>query len=125
MISERNQNGQNRLPLEKVAQFIRRLSRQEQRQLLALVPELRDLSLADAPLAAEQRELMAYFVQQLDPDEPLLDDHAPFLQGLTVAEFFQLDPVAQDHLWAAAHEEAAAIYADHEQPVRADALPAR
>lgn len=124
MISERNQNVQNRVPLEKVAQFIRRLSRQEQCQLLALVPELRDLSLTDAPLAAEQRELMAYFVQQLEPDEPL-DDHAHFLQGLTVAEFFQLDPVAQDHLWAAAHEEAAAIYTDHEQPVRADALPAR
>lgn len=115
------------LLVEQVARLIRTFNHQQITQLIELVPELRTVQLQKTAEVTEQSELIAYFDRQLETlqEYPPLQDEAPFLAGLTVAEFFALPEAEQNRIWAEAHLEAERNLGNREQHVRPDALPAR
>ena len=115
------------IPIEKVAQLIRSLNRQQKARLLQLVPDLQTIRPEEVDIPAEQAELISYFhakIENLPEQRPIQDDDI-FLGNLTVAEFFSLPEMEQARLWQEAHIAAERELGNDEQPVRPDALPAR
>jgi len=115
------------LPVEQIARLIRRFDRRQKALLIQLVPELRTIRPEAVDIPAEQDALLTYFERKRSDWQECrpLQDNDPFLAGLTVAEFFALPEEEQARLWDQAHAEAWREIQGHEQPVRADALPAR
>lgn len=115
------------VPVEQVAWLIRSLDRWQKVRLLQLVPELYTIWPEKTSISAGQEELLAYFDPKFDalPERRPMRDDDSFLGGLTVAQFFTLPEVEQAHVWNQAHFEARRELGNYEQPVRADALPAR
>lgn len=115
------------VPVEQIARLIRRFDRRQKALLVQLVPELRTIRPEAADIPVEQDVLLTYFERKRNKwqeCQPLRGDD-PFLAGLTVAEFFALPEEEQVRLWDQAHAEAWHEIQGHEQPVQADALPAR
>ena len=113
--------------VEQVARLIRRFDRRQKARLLQLVPDLQTIRAEEAGIPAAHEALLAYFDDKLArlPERRPMQDHDPFLSGLTVAQFFALPEGDQDRIWEQAHAEAEHALAGHEQDVRRDALPAR
>jgi hypothetical protein len=113
--------------VEQVARLIRHFDQRQKALLIQLVPELRTIRPEAADVPVEQDVLLTYFERKRSgwqECQPLRGDD-PFLAGLTVAEFFALPEEEQARLWDQAHAEAWRESAGREQPVQADALPAR
>lgn len=94
-------------PLEQLARLIRRLDRRQKARLLQLAPELQTIRPDEAALPAGQNDLLAYFDAKIAalPEAHPWQDGAPFLGGLTVAEFFAAPEAEQARIWDAAHTE--------------------
>jgi hypothetical protein len=109
--------------IEQIAVVLRRMSPEEQRRLVELVPELRDTlslirPLTQARMSAEmlKQELVESLKgEALSPDEP-------FLEGVTLEEYLSLPDAERASLWESWAEED--IDAIEEVDVSADVLPA-
>jgi hypothetical protein len=111
--------------VEQIAVAIKQMSREDQRRLLQLVPDLSKVANEQPTRTIEQAQenienlrvqvLAALGNQPLSPDEP-------FLGGLTIAQYDALTEQAKDALW----DQLAGVdlMEMEEVEVNADALPA-
>lgn len=118
--------------VEEIATMVRRLDRRDQRRLLRLVPELKSVPADDTPetpsaVHYDVKATLAYFYEKMAalPDARPMQDDDPFIEGLTVGEFFALPDEEQERLWDQAHLKAEKELGDREYPVRPDARVAR
>ncbi len=85
--------------VRRLAEVVRRLSPEEMRQLVALVPELERIHSPQA--LEEERQAVAYFRQaalELTGGKlPTLQDE--FIEGLSYEEYFMLPGAEQAALW--------------------------
>jgi hypothetical protein len=111
----------------KVAELVRRLSREEVAHLLVLVPVLREVE--PLPILTDRDEVITYFRQMAQEISggitPSL--HDKFLFGLTYEEYFNLPDEETEALWTRAFaEESARLDREPEREARPDAsIPAR
>ncbi len=85
--------------VRQLAEVVRRLSPEEMRQLVALVPELERVRSSQA--IEEERQAAAYFreaaLELIEGKLPTLQDE--FIEGLSYEEYFKLPEAEQAALW--------------------------
>ena len=120
------------LSLEQIADTIRRLGRDGMRELIRLVPELREVGVPVEEVAPSQRdpgELRTWYtakVKEVGPGYRTMQDNDPFLDGLTVGEYFALTDEEQKALWDRLYTEELDRFEDMEElDVPPEAVPAR
>ena len=108
--------------VEQIAVVLRRMSPEERRRLVTLVPELREALGPVRPLTQARRSAEALKQELLEGlrGEPLSPDE-PFLEAMTLEEYLNLPDAERARLWEAWAEED--IDAIEEVDVRADAMP--
>lgn len=122
--------------VDQVVELILQLNGSERAELLRRLPHLRPTTSRAGKTAPRTEpwtpgdlETAAADVQrQLDQlaDTPALSADAPFLAGMTVAEFFSQPEAIQRRIWETAHAEAEqALGENREYATRPDAVPAR
>ena len=112
--------------VEKMAQQIQSLTRQQKARLLQLVPDLQTIQPEEAEIPDEQLELIAYFDCEMEtlPGRHMQDDDI-FIAGLTITEFSVLPEREKARLWKEEHLDVEQELGYHEQEIRSDAVPAR
>ncbi|MFN2108673.1 MAG: toxin-antitoxin system HicB family antitoxin [Anaerolineae bacterium] len=112
--------------LEQISLAIRRMSREEQRRLLDLAPDLREAAL-QVPTRTESqaREAMARLQEELRANlgGELLSPEEPFLGNMTLGEYLALPEEEKRALWEA--WEGTDLMELDEREVSSDAVPAR
>jgi hypothetical protein len=92
-----------------VAYLVQRLDRDEIRQLIRLVPQLRDEPLVVTEQDVESDELVLWVREQMAPYTaetlPMRDDDL-FLGGMTVGEYFALPDQERERIWDELYAEA-------------------
>ncbi|MBN2390056.1 MAG: toxin-antitoxin system HicB family antitoxin [Anaerolineae bacterium] len=112
--------------LEQISLAIRRMSREEQRRLLDLAPDLREAALQVSTRTESQaREAMARLQEELRANlgGELLSPEEPFLGNMTLGEYLALPEEEKRTLWEA--WEGTDLMELDEREVSSDALPAR
>lgn len=87
--------------LEQVAALIKRMHPQDRQRLLAMVPELTAEAIKQKRLLDEVNQTVDQLKEDLLSEfggQPLSSDE-PFLDGLTLAEYFELSEAERAELW--------------------------
>ncbi len=88
--------------LEQIGAVIRSMSREEQRRLLEMVPDLREAALqAPVRTESEARESVKHLQQEIlsDLGGQFLSPDTPFLGNMTLAEYIALSDTEKAQLW--------------------------
>jgi hypothetical protein len=113
--------------VQQVAYLVQRLNRDEIRQLIRLVPQLRDEPRGIPEEGAESDELVLWVREQMAPyaaETHATRDDDPFLGGMTVGEYFALPDQERERIWGELYVEA--IESAPEREVNPNAVvPAR
>ena len=87
--------------LEQVADVIKRMHPQDRQRLLIMVPELAAEAIKQEKLLNEANRAVEQLKDELLAElggEPLSSD-APFLDGLTLGQYFELSEAERSKLW--------------------------
>jgi hypothetical protein len=112
--------------LEQISLVIRKMSREEQRRLLDLAPDLREAALqVPNRMESQAREAALRLQEEIRADlyGELLSPEEPFLGNMTLGEYLTLPEEEKYALWEA-WEDTDLMELD-EREVSSDALPAR
>lgn len=113
--------------VQQVAYLVQRLSADEIRQLIRLVPQLRDKPREIPEQGVESDELVTWVREQRSqyaPEALPMRDEDLFLGGMTAGEYFALPDEERERIWDELY--AAAIESAPEREVKQDAIvPAR
>jgi len=108
--------------VQKVAALVQRLDRSELRELLRLVPRLREDPESGTDNVAHAADLMGWVREELSryaaEAQPMHDDDR-FLGGMTVAAYFVLPEAERERIWDEMYAEA--IEAAPEREIKPDA----
>ena len=88
-------------PLEQIAALIKRMSPEDRRQLIKLVPELHQEAVPTKRTIEDARESVEQLRQELLDElggQPLSPDE-PFLGGLTLGQYLDLPEAERAKLW--------------------------